>query len=181
MLAATVNWSGLGWTSGKLLVHLLGRTAVVLALIIVVALVVLRWQGYQVRSVQTGSMAPTFAPGDAVIVKSAPMSVRPGEVVMYHSPVQPAVLISHRLRSIDSKTGELKTQGDALITPDPAFSPRLVVGRVMAVVPHAGRCLDWLRHPWGLILAVYLPVGAILVSEVYRLVGRTRPSYRLHY
>ena len=152
----------------------IARKLLAIAIILPIAgaagLAVIHAQGHQLLSVQTASMVPTFRPGDALIV--APVSVRylrPGDVISYHSPRDPAVIVSHRLVSIDRQAGLLTTSGDALQTQDPAFPPDQVAGRVMAVAPRLGLVLDTLRRPLALVLAVYLPAGLVVAAEVHRL------------
>lgn len=127
-------------------------------------------QGWQILSVQTGSMVPTLRPGDAVVVRKMPAGkLRPGEIVSYHSQFQPGKVIDHRLIAIDPTMGWLQTRGDASRVPDQPFPPRLVIGRAVAVAPGFGRLLDWLRRPLGLLLALYLPAATIIGGEMRRL------------
>jgi signal peptidase len=144
-----------------------------------VGLTMLHAGGERLLSIQTGSMIPTFRPGDALIV--GPVMVRQlrvGDIVSYRSPRNATVTISHRLIAINKHTGWLTTAGDAQHSPDQPFSSDLVVGRATALAPHLGTVLDALRRPLGLVLAVYLPALVIVVAEVRRLVRYTRPIYR---
>lgn len=159
----------------------LGLRAITLALLIVSAagLAVLRIRGEQLLSIQTASMAPALRPGDAVVIRPASSkSLRPGDIVSYRNPRNPKMVVSHRLVKIDRRTGWLTTAGDALDSTDPAFPPRLVVGRARAVLPNFGLVLDMLRQPLGLAAALYLPASVVIAAETRRLRhAYARPFY----
>jgi signal peptidase I len=140
-----------------------------------------KWQHVQIYSVQTGSMAPTFQPGDAVLVKHIDASaVQTGQVVSYISPANPRIIVSHRVTSVDAKRGLITTQGDNARRPDVAFSPNLVKGRVRAVLPYLGRLLNAMHTPWGLAIGVYLPASVVVLSELRQLAkGYNYSYYRL--
>jgi len=127
-------------------------------------------------------MTPAFAAGDAVVVHKANVSeLRVGEIVSYHSPADPRVVVSHRLVSIDYITGRLITKGDHNDLQDIPFPSNQVIGQVVGIVPHFGRVLDWLHEPAGLIVLIYTPAAFILVSEARRL-SRVyeKPFYQFH-
>lgn len=160
-------------------VHNLSVSVLTLTIIGVLSLAVIQLQGHKLLSVQTASMLPTIRPGDALIVKpSRPSQLRPGEVISYHNPRHPNIIISHRLVSIDPKTGWLTTVGDALHSPDPSFPPYLLVGQATAIAPRLGLVIDSLHRPIGLILTVYLPAMSITAAEINHLArAYARPSY----
>jgi signal peptidase I len=136
-------------------------------------------QGWQLLSVQSDSMVPTFEKGDLLAVEPMATAKIPlGAVVSYHSPADGQVIISHRL--VARSGGQLITAGDALGSRDPPFTQSLLVGRAVAVVPGAGRLIDALRNQLGLTLWVYLPAAVICLSEIRRLyINIARPNYRL--
>ncbi len=140
------------------------------------------YRGDQLLSVQTGSMVPTFYPGDAVVTNRVALEkLSVGDIVAYQNPKDIKVIVSHRLVGINYKTGKLITEGDALDLQDVPFPVSLVVGRVNKIVPNAGYIIDWLHQPIGLIALVYIPAAFILVSEAKRLSKQyTKPSYQLY-
>lgn len=136
----------------------------------------LRAIGEQLLSVQTKSMAPTFSAGDAVILGPLKGSrPRPGDIISYHDPRNPKMILTHRLIHVDSATGWLTTAGDALRTPDSPFAPHLVVGQVRAIAPGLGTVVDTFRRPAVLFAVVYLPALLLIVSETERLAGHYAP------
>lgn len=133
-------------------------------------------------SVDSASMAPTLAKGDAIVLRSVnPLDIRKDDIISYRSTEDPSVIITHRVLVADPLTGQLITKGDANASLDPAFSSLEVMGRVSYIIPGAGRLLDIL-HSWpGLVLVVYLPAAVLLGSELWRLSRHyLRPTYVLH-
>ncbi len=128
-----------------------------------------RSQGLQVLSVQTGSMRPGIQPGDAVLVLSGQARLTPGDVVSYRSISNPRATITHRILTIDHKTGQIVTKGDNLQTPDPAIQPDRIIGRVEHTIPAAGYGFDMLRNPVGLAVGVYAPSIVLISGEIQRL------------
>lgn len=123
----------------------------------------------QVLSVQTASMVPTFRPGDAVLLRSVnPVELRLGDIISYRNPQNAAMVITHRLINIDTRTGQFTTQGDSSSVADPSFPAQQVIGRVTAVAPALGLALDYIHTPVGLAVAVYLPATLIIGTEARR-------------
>ena len=162
-------------------------TSIVYTLVIILGALTMftayrHYKGDQILSVQTGSMVPSFYPGDALVTRKVIVpSLQIGDIVTYHNPSDPKVLVSHRLIGINYRTGKLITHGDALDLQDVPFPSNLLVGKVYKVVPLAGFMLDWLHKPAGLIVAIYIPASLILISEARRLARHySKPYYRLY-
>ncbi len=137
-------------------------------------------QGGHVLNVQTGSMQPTFRPGDAVIAwRVVPRNLRVGDIVSYHSLRDPRVIISHRIIAIHS--GQLITRGDASVLVDPAITAQSVIGQVRAVAPDLGRLLGWIKTPIGLTALIYIPACGLIYQQIRRVIRFFRPiSYKLY-
>lgn len=121
-----------------------------------------------VLAVQTASMVPVFAPGDAVVIQWLDRQYEPGEVISYRSRKDPRQIISHRIVAIDNKLQQLVTKGDNLHEPDPPIRNWDVLGKVVYVIPVAGHALNFLYTWLGLVLLVYLPALLVLWFEVRR-------------
>lgn len=109
--------------------------------------------------VRGSSMAPTFAPGDLVVVRHDP-PYRPGDVVAYRTPDGASddtgdaggsgegsrPVIVHRVVDLDGD--RLVLRGDANEAADAIRpAPEDVLGRQVAVVPGVGTALGALRSP----------------------------------
>jgi signal peptidase len=154
-----------------------------------IAAVAVLWLGAQalfhvrLLSVQTGSMRPTFASGDALVMRAGGrQALRIGAIVSYHSSRNPNELVTHRVVAVSSGADSFQTKGDALNTADPTVRSSLLAGRVVTILPGVGRLLNWLRSWPGLVSCVYIPVAALGAQELYRLEQNlSRPRlYRLH-
>ncbi len=133
----------------------------------------------QVLSVQTGSMVPTFRPGDAVLMRRVgPANLQPGDIISYRNPHNASMIITHRLINKDNQSGRLTTEGDNSSTPDADFPAQQVIGRVAAVIPKLGRTLDYLHTPIGLAAAVYLPAALVVGAEARRVIKSANQPYR---
>jgi signal peptidase len=131
--------------------------------------VTIRVNDLRVATVLSGSMRPTFSPGDLVLTQPVPTSsLRVGDVITFIPPTQPQPLI-HRIASL--KDGVITTKGDANSVEDPwhltlAGSTQY---RLVAVVPLLG-WLTELQRP-ALLLAGLL-VALVIVLELRKEVGK---------
>jgi signal peptidase len=136
-------------------------------------------------AVVSGSMRPTVAPGDAVVVERvAPESIETGDVVTYRTrrgTDGEQQFVTHRVvRVLDRPDGlAFRTKGDANESPDPQPVPAAdVVGRVVLVLPLVGHVVVFARSDVGMILLVGGPVALLLLSELRtrRRKSRTAPD-----
>lgn len=163
-----------GWVWGQ-------RALLALALFLFLALAVLPRLGlYRPVTVLSGSMRPTFSPGDTVIVTPEPVSaVRVGQVISYQAPVGARQVETHRVIRILQGGADpiVQTQGDANNHPDP-WTARLegaTAWRLTAVVPHLGYVVNWLRSPvlrTAAILVVPAVLALLVIFEIWGL-GRS--------
>jgi len=141
--------------------ELLARLALGLALLVLLLLGLLPHTGwYRTETVLSGSMRPTFAPGDLVVVTPEPIAdVRVGQMISYHIPVADHHVQTHRVIAVERRGGQtfVRTKGDANNARDPWLA-RLngtTAWQVRAVVPKAGWGIVWLRSPQVRRLAVF--------------------------
>ena len=131
-----------------------GVRAVLVLSILALVLVGLapRLGGYRVLTVLSGSMRPTFSPGDVVIDRPVTMAkLRVGDVITYQAPIDGHPVISHRIIELNHPGlhPTVRTKGDANSAPDPW---RATLGdgpawRVTYVAPGVGRAIQFLRSP----------------------------------
>lgn len=162
----------------------LARIAAILAavaLMLAVPLLALQWLhgGFGIYSVQSDSMRPVIAKGDAVVVIRPAARPSAGQVVTYRDPAKAGLMVSHRLVANNDTT--IITKGDANVTSDQPVPYESVVGTVRARIPHLGSFVDALRQPAGLICMVYIPACLLAWMEIRHL-ARTisPPTYVLY-
>lgn len=152
--------------------------AVLLVLASVAGLFLWRTQSVRLLSVQSGSMSPAIEAGDAVLVRPiAEDELRIGDIVSFYSLLEPGIVVTHRVVSIDS-TGQVTTRGDSNADEDPVLDPTMLVGRVERQVANAGYVIDFMRSRAGLALLIYMPAVTIIIVEIRRLALFFRPVYR---
>jgi len=155
-------------------VRVLGRVLswaflTILAVVVAAVVVIPRVLGAVPLNVLTGSMTPTYRPGDIVVVLPTPVAeLNAGDVVTFQAVSGDPRLTTHRLVGFthdgDSITSVI-TRGDANNANDPAILPEQVKGRVIYSVPLVGH----LSTPRNSILAGTTLVGGGLV--IYSITG----------
>lgn len=154
-----------GWLSAAL-----GVSAVAVLLPLTVFLVSAWLLGWQLQSVQSGSMAPTYQVGALLVVGQVdPVDIEPGMAIAFEDPAAPGRLVTHRVvRVAPGPELQFITRGDANATADPRPVPaRFIRGRVLWAVSHLGNLLDWLQWPRSFVVLVAVP-GALLAAIEWR-------------
>lgn len=126
---------------------------------------------YRTLSVLSGSMRPTFDPGDVIVTKPVPLSeVRKGDIITYRIPEDDRRVVTHRVVSIKRTDGAnpvIVTKGDANGSVDPwkaqlqGSTAWVMQGRV----PKAGYAIHMLRGQ-GLQIA---SIGALVIFALLAL------------
>lgn len=142
-----------------------------LSMVLSTAFVFATSRGYQLLSVQSDSMRPFALKGGAVVVDRNDTRAAVGDVVSYRSPVDATTMTinTHRVVAVDQSRGLMTTKGDNLSARDYVVPLRNVVGTVRFSLPYIGTLLDALKHPLGLVAAVYIPAISLIAYEARRL------------
>lgn len=124
----------------------------------------------QVLVVLSGSMQPTLAAGDVVVIIDTPVEqLVVDDVITYQSPENPGRLMTHRITSIQTEAGGwvCQTKGDANEHPDNyKVSADNVVGRMVVSVPYLGTVAQVSRSVVGYVLLVLIPGVLVVCSEI---------------
>lgn len=127
--------------------------------------------GWQIDTVLSGSMSPTFGVGSAVVSRPVDAGdVEPGDIITFHSP-STGELIAHRVVGIEESTSpSFQTKGDANEDADPYMVPSAYIeGRVVFDVPLLGYITDFVKTPLGFILMLGLPGMIIIAAEMRKM------------
>jgi signal peptidase I len=150
------GWAALALSTLSRIV--LGALALLLAASVLPVLV-----GWQSSVVMSGSMAPTFSPGDVAVVRPvATSALEPGQVLLVDDPDVPGQLRLHRLVALQA--GGLQLKGDANPVADGSLvDPATVRGVVTLGLPLVGEPAVWFaeRRVWPLV-GTALGLGALL-------------------
>ncbi len=131
----------------------LKRVAAVAVLLFVVAAALGLWRahdaGYRAYVVRTGSMSPTYPPGDLVLDRPVQGPVARGQVITFQHSARPD-LVTHRVAAVQG--GEYHTKGDANRTADAwTIHQEQVHGVVATHLPRMGYLVVFLRQPLGIL------------------------------
>jgi signal peptidase len=147
-----------------------GRILAALALLTVLATGAIIWQqGYRIYVVHTGSMTPTYRPGD-LVVDAPPGHLAPGEVITFRHSASATDVVTHRITEI-TPAGLIHTKGDANRTADVwDIRPDQVQGQVHFSLHGLGYVAVFLQQPAGIasiattILAIVMLWGLFFPS-----------------
>ncbi|UQD52105.1 signal peptidase I [Bacillus methanolicus] len=125
--------------------------------------------GYQLKTVLSGSMEPTFKTGSIIIVKPLDMKERTqlkkGDIITFK--VGPDKLITHRISSVN-KSGEhvlYETKGDNNKRKDldPVLSDNVVAKYSGFTIPYVGYFIDFSKSKEGSAILLIVP-GILLLG-----------------
>jgi signal peptidase len=168
--------------------HAIGTAlALVMVGIFLALFLVPRLSGGASLTVLTGSMEPTFSPGDVIVVRGIDAAdvcaeVGVGQIVTFYPQPNDPALISHRVigKTIgtydDGTSCRLITQGDANSAVDAPVSPQQVRGTFLYGVPKLG----WARQWVGDNLQTVLVVGAVALVAVGIASSMRKPRTRVY-
>lgn len=143
----------------------------VLALVVTLAVAVgiAAALGYRTEVILTGSMRPTLAPDDMVLVHGiAARDMKVGDIVSFEAPEQKGVVITHRVRALSHAAAgriAVTTRGDANNTSEHwTISPSGSVARVVSTLPGAGAIADVFGGVWMRLILMTAIGGVALVG-----------------
>jgi signal peptidase len=139
---------------------------------------------YRPVTVLSGSMRPTFNPGDLIIVRPEPLpQVRVGQVISYSVPVGAHQVETHRVIRIikGGPNPVVQTQGDANNWKDPwvAQLHGTTAWRLAAVIPYAGYAISAMRsrtmHTLSIIVVPIL-LALIVLAQLWGIGPRRKET-----
>lgn len=160
---------------GRLAGHLLTGLLVALLAATLAATMGPAFLPYRTYAVLSGSMDPAIQVGSLIVdVPVGADQLRPGDVVSFQRPDNPAQVVTHRVVKIGPGPGGTvyQTRGDANGTPDDwtvTANPRN--WRMAFTVPLVGYALVYLKTPLGQLLTVLLPaiaLGMMALQDLWR-------------
>lgn len=120
--------------------------------------------GYKGYIVTSGSMEPTFSPGDYLIVKQEDFSDLAEEDVITFT--EDGTIVTHRIKAMTESGAE--TQGDANGAADAAVvTARTYVGTLQAIIPAFGQVILFMQKPFVFPVLVFL-MGVYVIFIYYK-------------
>lgn len=137
--------------------------------ILVVVLFSANWFDY-VRSFTniSDSMSPAIDTGSVTVVQKFP-TYNVGDAIAYYSESDGAEeIVTHRIMSIGGNV--YTTKGDANQVADREIvRPRLVIGRVVWIVPYLGYLIRFAKSVPGTWLTIILPAALLIGAELLKI------------
>lgn len=143
---------------------------VALAVLLAIALVGVRLIGFQVFTVLSGSMEPTYHVGSLIYVKKADYTeLQSGDVITFM--LDEDTIATHRIVEVvpdetDSSVLRFRTKGDANEAEDGSLVHyKNVIGTPVFTIPKLGYLANYIQNPPGMYVAI--SAGAVLLLLVF--------------
>jgi signal peptidase len=134
--------------------------------------------GYQLKTVLSGSMEPTFQTGSIIAIKPATdsNSFKNGDVITFKE--QADKVVTHRIVEV-IKNGEntmYQTKGDNNQNADiqPVLAPNVIGIYTGFTIPYLGYFIDFAQSSKGTAILLILPGVLLLLYSVITIVGALR-------
>ena len=148
--------------------NIASTTLVILVVVCALLLMGSRLLGYQVFTVISGSMEPTYSVGDLLYVQKVnPTTIKVDDPITFLINEGSAVA-THRVTRVEEREGDLYfyTKGDANKDEDQQpVHEKNVLGVPRFAIPKLGYVSDYVQNPPGMYVAI--GVGALLVLMVF--------------
>jgi len=143
---------------------------VALAVLLAIALVGVRLIGFQVFTVLSGSMEPTYHVGSLIYVKDVDYTeLEAGDVITFM--LDEDTVATHRIVEVvpdetDSSVLRFKTKGDANAAEDGSLVHyKNVIGTPVFTIPKLGYVANYIQNPPGMYVAI--SAGAVLLLLIF--------------
>ena len=126
--------------------------------------------GKQIFTNKKVSMQPLISNSSMTVVKPFDY-YNVGDVISYYQQVNDQeIIVTHRIAQIAGNV--YVTKGDYNEANDSeVVRPRLVIGKVVLIIPWFGLFFSIVKHPLGTVLFILLPAVVITLLEIYRING----------
>ena len=138
------------------------------AVILALGLVGMRLLGFQIFTILSGSMEPTYHVGSLILVRPTdPQEIRVGDPITFVMN-EDLLVATHRVIGIDAEEDDgmlrFATQGDANATPDALLvHQNNVIGVPILNIPKLGFVIDYIREPPGTYAAIAIGAAVLLL------------------
>lgn len=142
--------------------------------VIAILFIIIKAMGWNLFSVDSGSMAPAYPVDSLVIVQDIePEQIQVGDVITYVLNAD-GVLVTHRVVQVDAADRKFITQGDANNTQDAPVLWDNVVGKVFLGIPGLGRPVRFLTDEDNRPVVIAVIAALFVVSLVWDIVSQVK-------
>ncbi len=117
-----------------------------------------KMNGYAVVNILSGSMEPAFTVNDLLIIKEQD-NYNVDDIITF---TEGKALITHRIVRIDSNS--IITKGDSNNAEDQAITLDKIQGKVIKIIPGAGKILSAIQSPFVFIAIILAVIGILQLS-----------------
>lgn len=156
--------------TAKRIWNIITSIIVAIAVLLAIALVGVRLIGFQVFTVLSGSMEPTYHVGSLIYVKKVDYKeFKSGDVITFM--LDEDTVATHRIVEVipdekDSSVLRFRTKGDANESEDGSLVHyKNIVGTPVFSIPKLGYLAGYIQNPPGMYVAI--SIGAILLLLVF--------------
>jgi len=112
-------------------------------------------------------MNPSIDTGSITIVKKME-NYKVGDIISYYAKINnKEKIITHRI--IDIGGNVYVTKGDTNLGIDPIVLPRLIIGKVILIIPYLGYIVSFAKSTSGLWLTIIIPAIFIILAELFKI------------
>jgi signal peptidase len=130
--------------------------------------------GYQIKTVLSGSMEPSFETGSIIAIKTGGDMTRfqEGDIITFQA--EEDILVTHRVIEVNNQGQEYITKGDANDGADmhPALSENIVGEYTGFTIPYAGYVMNFASTSEGAALLLIVP-GIFFIGYSVFTISRT--------
>lgn len=119
---------------------------------------------------ESRSMAPAITPRDLTVVQEGYMNgYEKGDIISFYALIgDEPTIVTHRIHGLGGNV--YITKGDANAAVDEqVLEPRLIIGKVVAVIPEVGSYVRFIKSDIGALLFIILPAMYIIGVEIWRI------------
>ena len=140
---------------------------VIFVVILAILLVGVRLVGFDVYTVLSGSMEPTYHTGSLIYVRDAePADIEVGDPITFVLD-ENLTVATHRVIDIDAENQYFYTKGDANAQPDGApVHFNNLLGKPVFTIPYLGYVNNYVQNPPGRYLAIAAAVIIVLLAFI---------------
>lgn len=144
-------------------------TTVLVAVVVILAilLVGVRLVGFDVYTVLSGSMEPTYHTGSLIYVRDvAPEQIKVGDPITFVLD-ESLTVATHRVIEIDAANQHFYTKGDANQSPDGApVHFNNLLGKPVFTIPYLGYVNNYVQNPPGRYIALAAAIVIVLLAFI---------------
>ncbi len=124
--------------------------------------------GKRIFTNRKASMLPLISPNSLTVVKPYDY-YDVGDIISYYQEVEGReMIVTHRIAQIGGNVYVTKGDYNEAVDSE-VVRPRLVIGKVIIIIPWLGLIFSLVKSPWGTGLFILLPAVIIISGEVYRI------------